>query len=146
MFIYKITNNVNGMVYIGRTKCVYKRWRQHCYYARRGLTDCKLYEAIREFGQENFTVKTIDHAVTKDEADEKEMFWIKHYNAIEEGYNTSPGGKNGGHRRKVKAVESGLVFDTIVEAAKHYGVTNNAIRQVVDKPHLTSAGQHWISV
>ena len=146
MFIYKITNNINGMVYIGRTKCVYRRWREHCGFARRGKTDCKLYDAIREYGPENFTVTTIDHAVTKDEADEKEVFWIKYYNAVEEGYNTSPGGRNGGHRRRVKAVEDGLVFDTMVEAAKHYGRAVGAIWQAVDKPHLTAAGQHWITV
>lgn len=146
MFIYKITNNVNGMVYIGRTRCVYKRWREHCRDARRGRTDCKLFAAIREYGSENFAIDTIDHAITKEEADEKEVFWIREYNAIEEGYNTSPGGRAGGNRKKVMAVEDGIVFDTMVEAAKFCGVSHCAIRQAVDKPHLTSAGRHWISV
>jgi hypothetical protein len=119
---------------------------QHCYFARRGKTDCKLYEAIREFGQENFSVVTIDHAITKDEADAKEMYWIKQYNAIEEGYNTSPGGRNGANRKKVKAVEDGLVFDTMVEAARFYNIASSGIGAVVDKKHLKAGGQHWISV
>lgn len=48
--------------------------------------------------------------------------------------------------RKIKAVEDGLVFDTMSEAAKHYHRAIRAIEQALDKPHLTSAGQHWISV
>ena len=147
MVIYKVTNNINGKVYIGRTKnTVEHRWKQHCHNAKSKHAHFKLQAAIREFGPENFSIVQIDCAATKEEADAKEVYWISHCNAVEEGYNISPGGRNGGHRKKVKAVEDGLVFDTIVEAAKHYGRSHGAIRQVIDKPHLTSAGQHWISV
>lgn len=146
MFIYKITNNINGMVYIGRTKNVYKRWVRHCHTARSGKFCYKLHKAIQEFGQENFSVVTIDHAITKEEADAKEMYWIKQYDAIENGYNTSPGGRNGGHYKKVKAVEDELVFDTILEAAKHYQISGSNISVVVDKPHLRAGGQHWVSM
>lgn len=146
MFIYKITNKVNGMVYIGRTKCVYRRWREHCRCARIGKTDCKLYEAIREYSPENFTVTTIDHAVTKDEANEKEIFWIKHYNAVEEGYNTSPGGRNGAAHKKVMCVETGRIYNSRVEACKDIGVSNSALHFVVDNPKWTCRGYHWVSV
>lgn len=149
VIIYKVTNNINGKVYIGQTKRTLQcRWKQHCYavHSKHRFLFLKLQKAIKEFGVDNFSIEQIDSAESKAEADEKEVFWIKFYNAIEDGYNSSPGGKAGGHRKKVKAVESGLVFDTIVDAAKHYGVSCKAIAPVVDKPHLKSAGQHWISV
>jgi group I intron endonuclease len=147
MIIYKVTNLLNGKVYIGQTKrSLESRWAQHQHAVKSKYGFCKLQKAINEIGADNFSIEQIDSAATKEEANEKEVFWIKFYNATIDGYNTSPGGKAGGHRKKVKAVESGLVFDTIVEAAKHYSVTPCAIRVVVDKPHLKSAGQHWVSV
>lgn len=147
MIIYKVTNLLNGKVYIGQTKrSIEARWSQHRHDVKLKHCYCKLQKAIKEFGADNFRIEQIDSATTKEEANEKEVFWIKYYNATVDGYNTSPGGRSGGNRKKVKAVESGLVFDTIVEAAKCVGVTHRAIAQVVDRPHLTSAGQHWISV
>lgn len=147
MTIYKVTNLLNGKVYIGQTKrSLEARWSQHRHDVKSKISCFELQKAIKEFGADNFGIEQIDSARTKDEADEKEVFWIRFYNSMVEGYNTSPGGRAGGHRKKVKAVESGLVFDTIVEAAKHYAVTPCAIAVVVDKQHLKSAGQHWVSV
>ena len=147
MVIYKVTNIRNGMVYIGQTKnSAEARWKAHCACVNSKISAFKLHKAIKEFGKENFLVEQIDTAETKEEANEKEVFWIKHYNATENGYNTALGGRDGGHKRKVMAVESGLVFDTMVEAARFYGVNCCSIRQVVDKPHLRSVGQHWVSL
>lgn len=147
MKIYKVTNKVNGKVYIGKTKrSLGKRWAQHCQDANSRIACFKLQRAIKKHGAENFTIEQIDCAATKDEADAKEVYWIRFYNATETGYNTSPGGKAGGNRKKVKAVEDDLIFDTMVEAAKHYGRSVGSIAQVVDRPHLTSAGNHWVSV
>lgn len=147
MIIYKVTNIKNGMVYIGQTKRSLKaRWNQHCSDANSRIHLHKLQKDIKLFGKESFSVEQIDTAETVEEALEKEAFWIKHYNSAEDGYNVSPGGKGGGHRKKVKAVESGKVFTTIVEAARFYGVNHTAISVVVDKPHLKSVGQHWVSV
>lgn len=146
MIIYKVSNLINGKVYIGQTKrSLEARWKQHCHDVKSKHSSFNLQKAIKEFGAENFFIEQIDSAESKEEAKEKEVYWIKFYNAIGNGYNTSPGGKAGGNRKMVKSVESGLVFNTIVEAAKHCGVTCSAIRVVLDKPHLKSAGQHWIS-
>lgn len=147
MIIYKVTNLLNGKVYIGQTRrSLEARWAQHCRDVQSKISCFELQKAIKEFGADNFSIEQIDSAESKSEADEKEVFWIKFYNSVNEGYNTSPGGKAGGNRKKVKAVESGLVFDTIVDAAKHFAVKSCSIGVAVDKPHLKSAGQHWVSV
>lgn len=147
MVIYKITNKVDGKVYIGKTKRTLEvRWAQHCRDVNSKIACFKLQKAIKKYGAENFTIEQIDCAATKDEADAKEVYWIRFYNATETGYNTSPGGKAGGNRKKVKAVEDDLVFDTMVEAAKHYGLSHSMIPAVVNKAHLKAGGQHWITV
>jgi predicted GIY-YIG superfamily endonuclease len=145
LIIYKITNKTNGKVYIGKTKrSLEARWKQHCRDAFDGRfwTKGKLQYAIQEFGADAFTVEQIDVAASNDETNEKEMYWIKHYNSIETGYNTSPGGRNGGHYQKVINVETGEVFNSMVEAAEAYGVSHAAIPQAV-KYGWKCSGFHW---
>lgn len=150
MYIYKVTNTVNGMVYIGQTKRdVAHRWKQHCYdakYTEDIYHKGKLQKAINEFGAENFTVEQIDVAASKEEANKKEMYWIAHYDSTNNGYNTSIGGKNGANRKKVMNVETGEVYDSTLAACKAIGVSHSALYFVVDKPHLRCKGFHWVRV
>jgi group I intron endonuclease len=149
LIIYKVTNRINGKVYIGQTKrSLEARWKAHCaasvcwWKEGRG----KLQRAIHEYGRENFTVERIDVAADKEEANAKEVYWIAQYNAVENGYNSSLGGKYSANRKRVLAVEDGLIFDTIKEAAAYCGRSASSIQEALDKPHLTSAGRHWVSV
>lgn len=90
MIIYKITNKINGKVYIGQTICSLKtRWRQHC------NTDIPtaIHSAIKKYGRDMFTVEQIDTACDRDELDVKEVYWIKFYNSLSpNGYNLETGG------------------------------------------------------
>lgn len=146
MIIYKITNKINGKVYIGQTSStIEKRWKKHQYdaYGKRSWQIHKFQEAIKEFGADNFTVEQIDVAATKEEANAKEIYWIKQYNATEEGYNVSRGGKNSGRDCKVMNTCTGVVFNSMVEAAEVYGVTVESIRQAVKNPTWKCCGFHW---
>lgn len=145
--IYKIVNMENGMMYIGKTKrSLRERWGQHKSDAKKKWACFKLQNAIKEYGAECFRIMPIDYAETEADANEKETMWIDFYNSIEKGYNSARGGKDSGARKKVKAVESGLVFDSMIEAGQHFGLSKGRVSQVVDKKHLTAGGQHWISV
>ena len=144
MIIYKITNRINGKVYIGQTQTsLAARWRGHRSQVNKKHSCFKLHKAIAECGAENFTVEQIDIATTKEEANEKEIYWIGFYNATENGYNTSRGGKNSGRDKKVMNVETGEVFASMVEAAKAVGVTTEALRQAVKNPTWKCRGCHW---
>lgn len=95
MLIYKITNRINGKVYIGQTtRPLTVRWKQHCNPAN---TNCiALHRAIQKYGKENFTVEQIDVACDIDELNEKEIYWIKFYDSVnsEKGYNLKVGGEH----------------------------------------------------
>lgn len=88
MIIYRITNNLNGMIYIGQTrKTVAERVKQHIY------RQSKIGKAMTKYGTENLSIDVIDHADTQEELDSLERFWIAFYNSCENGYNTLMGGK-----------------------------------------------------
>ena len=88
MLIYKITNLLNGKIYIGQTKyTIEKRFLQH------SKADSPLGQAMRQFGMENFTVEVIEECETQEELNEREKFWIKVLNSKQpNGYNIIDGG------------------------------------------------------
>ena len=148
MNIYKITNNVNGKIYIGKTERNIKiRWQQHCKDAKNPLKRFKLQEDILEFGKDCFTVEIIDKAETEEDANEKEIYWIQYYDCrYPKGYNVSKGGNNGGSFKRVKNITTGEEFESMSEACRTYHRKIHALEQALDKPHRTCAGCHWITI
>lgn len=93
--IYKITNLVNGKVYIGQTtKTLKRRWTQHCSVKgnyKRNAMAC----AIRKYGKDKFIIEQIGSATTIEELNQEEVYWIKELNSLApNGYNLDSGGKN----------------------------------------------------
>ena len=94
MIIYKVTNKVNGKIYIGQTiRTLEQRKWQHLDAAKNG---CKthFYNAIRKYGEDNFIFEIIDEASTLSELNELERYYIAKFNCIENGYNMVDGGNN----------------------------------------------------
>ena len=88
MIIYKTTNNINGKIYIGRDK------HNDPKYLGSGVL---LWKAIKKYGVKNFVKEIIDTAVTLEELNSKEIFWIKELNSQDRsvGYNIQGGGEGG---------------------------------------------------
>lgn len=62
MEIYKITNLVNGKVYIGQSaRGIQQRFTRHIYDALSGRIDTHFARAIRKYGEDNFVVECIDN-------------------------------------------------------------------------------------
>ena len=89
MIIYKITNKINQKVYIGQTiRTLEERFLEH----KRAKKDFHLHNAMRKYGEENFIAEIIDTATSRDELNEKEIYWINYYKSDIDGYNMKPGG------------------------------------------------------
>ena len=107
--IYKLTCVVDMKVYIGLTsRGAAARFDDHCQYARRVLrrgrrNPTPIQRAIRIHGENRFVVEVIDLAETKEEAWQKERYWIRMYRSNDRrfGYNRTPGGE-GLFRTKVE--------------------------------------------
>lgn len=90
-YIYKVTNNINRKVYIGKTyQSVEKRWKEHCRdFQRERYEKRPLYDAMNKYGIENFSIEEIEET---DNPEEREKYWIEYYRSFKYGYNATIGG------------------------------------------------------
>lgn len=199
MIIYKITNNVNGKVYIGKTiRKLSVRIGEH-----RRHSKSEISKAIKDYGFDNFSVEVIDHAENLEELNAKEIKWTAYYDCmIPKGYNKCYGGDTteGFHHRqsskqkmsvaksklyrgkgnpfygkthsdeqkakwsrerkgrdmskataaslpsiirKVKNLDTGEVFDSIIEAARKYNIKPTHISRVCRGKRKHTGGFRW---
>lgn len=91
MIVYKVTNKLNGKIYIGQTsRSLNRRMAEHLANHRTSYFD----RALRKYGINNFDIEVIYNAKTKHELDEKEQYFIKFFNSkIPNGYNMTDGGE-----------------------------------------------------
>jgi group I intron endonuclease len=97
MFVYKVTNKENGMIYIGlTTRSVHKRWLQHQSCARQNI-NYPLYNAINHYGVDAFLVETIYEGKAIDDIKSAEIRFIKDFDSYirnGRGYNLTYGGED----------------------------------------------------
>lgn len=154
MYIYKITNLINGKIYIGlSTKTIEA---SQTYYGSGSL----IKEAIRKYGKINFTKEILEQEIESREIlTELEKYWIAHYksNTREVGYNLTHGGdgtggleftkerrdKIGNANRKPKtgkALESSQ--NNMAIARKH--ITNfSKSDKTKERISMAIKGRHW---
>ena len=88
MWIYKITNIQNNKVYIGQTiRPIKDRFHRHLNDAMNNILDTHFARAIRKYGKDNFIIEEIDTANNQNELNDKEQYWIRYYDSIQNGYN-----------------------------------------------------------
>lgn len=144
MYIYKITNMVNGRLYIGQTKNNFKTRYMGSFTKSTHSLDLK--KDINKYGIDNFIInKELDIATTQEELDLKEQYWINYYDAVNPlcGYNKDYGGLNGKRgeetkerirqgllnkhkNRKIKCITTGEIFNNAREGAEKYNIKSKS--------------------
>ena len=147
--IYKITNNINGKIYIGQSWNIEKRWYHHKWCCH----NKHLLGAFKKYGIENFSFEIL---LKFEEENELQVFlnffedfYIKCYDSTnpEKGYNKKSGGSNGRpikevlKRHSVICVETNIVFDFLGEAEKILEITN--ISNCCLGKREIAGGYHW---
>ena len=99
-YIYKITNDINGKVYIGMTTSENPiiRWKEHLSNYRTAWKRTKrpLYDAMNKYGLEHFHFEVIEET---DKPIEREQYWIEKFHTYIgyndcQGYNATLGGES----------------------------------------------------
>lgn len=146
MIIYKITNKINGKVYIGQTtQSIEKRWKGHYSKAFYEQKSTVIYNAIRKYGPENFTIEEIDGANSLSELNYLETHYIYKYESLApNGYNLSSGGRNKKHHystiiklrnnnnnNKIYCIDNSTVYSSISEASRELKIPRKIINDNV---------------
>lgn len=101
--IYKIINDVNDQIYIGKAVDGMERRRKTHLLQLHDGTD--IHNAILDIGLEHFTWVLIESEIEdKSLLVEREKYWIAYYDSYKNGYNMTPGGEggNGTHAANLK--------------------------------------------
>jgi group I intron endonuclease len=91
--IYKITNTVTGMSYIGQTICdVSEKLNLHLSNSYKEKYKNKFVQALRMYNKECFVTEVIEDNVPIDQLNYLEKQYIKIFDTVNSGYNTTTGG------------------------------------------------------
>ena len=135
-FIYKITNDINDKVYIGQTiNNIQYRFRSHINQALREPKD-KFHYALKEIGIEHFSINKIEECANE-LLDEREKYWIKYYNSVEKGYNTTWGGSVGFHYDRAQILQLWNQGYIIQEISDKIGVDRGLLGQILTNEGIT---------
>ena len=139
-YIYKITNTINGKMYIGKTELtIEKRFQQHCKDSQRDkMSNRPLYKAMRKYGVEFFSIEEIEET---DSPEEREIYWIQFYGTFKNGYNATMGGDG------KKYIDYDLVVATYQElknatkTAEKLGISQDSVIKILNnrKIHIYSS-------
>lgn len=101
-YVYKLTNKINGKVYVGKANNPAERLTRHFSTAKTGYDRSHKYQyihkAIAKYGKESFIFEIVDVCESEEMAYEREQYWITQLKSNVDGcgYNLNEGGL-GGH-------------------------------------------------
>jgi group I intron endonuclease len=150
MFVYLITNLVNGKRYVGQTsKSLEERFKGHC----ANKSGCfMLSQAIQKYGTGNFSIEPVVEIDTKVLANEFEKeFIIRYCSKAPNGYNLTDGGDgcfnpSSETRQKLSKWQKGRKFTPehkakLSEAAKKHRNSGDVLAQMSERQTLRMSNQ-----
>lgn len=127
--VYKFTNIINSKIYIGQTKNLNDRIKQHKKSAKYNKGNMAISKAIAKYGFENFNVDILDYAYSVDELNQLEEHYINSLNSLTpQGYNIQEycnGNQVWSDERKLEVTKKNLNRKRPNAISKYFGVTYN---------------------
>lgn len=140
-YIYKITNQINGKIYIGQTrKTLTQRMREHVSASYSGYDkkdyNFLLHKAIRKYGIDNFIIEEIEMVPDETKLAEREEYWISFFHSciLEEhsqGYNMTYGGEGTSYIDKQEVYSLWQDGYGSIEIARQTGHTSRSIKNIL---------------
>ena len=129
-YIYKITNDINGKSYVGKTeKTIEKRWKEHCQdYQRQRCENRPLYKAINKYGIEHFHIEQLEET---NNPEEREIYWIERLGTFKYGYNATIGGDGKKYLDYDVIISTYKELQNIQQTASLLGISRDTVSRVV---------------
>ena len=129
-YIYKIINDINNKVYIGKTiSTIQKRWAEHCSdYKKMRCEKRPLYNAMNKYGIDHFNIVLVEETDISS-LNDREKYWIKYYDSYRNGYNGTTGGDG----------RSYLDYDLICSLYQELGTCKQVAAKLnIDEGHVST--------
>lgn len=146
-YVYKITNDINGKIYIGKTDHLNPetRWKEHLYHYKIKTKETRpLYFAMNKYGVEHFHFEVIEKTDSSIDSSKREQFWINElrtYVGFDDcnGYNATLGGEGVSTalliELDVDEVKNYHIYEAnclIEDTAEHFNVSKNILKQFLE--------------
>lgn len=145
-YIYKITNNINGKIYIGKTmRSIKQRWKEHL--ANIKKEECKnrpLYRAINKYGVENFSIEKIEECSDIILSD-REKYWIEYYNSFKNGYNATKGGDGSPYIDRKLVIETYKQIQNCKKTAEILNIHIDSVYKILKSNNIERKSSQEIS-
>lgn len=137
-YIYKIENQINHKVYIGKTSHInpQQRWNEHkCDSRNPDRNHRALYQAMNKYGIENFTFSILEET---DNPEEREIDYIQQYNSYHFGYNETLGGDGGKYLQlpEQEVCKYYLSYKHLANTAKFFNCDISVIKRILHKYNI----------
>jgi group I intron endonuclease len=132
--IYLIESDQCSEKYVGLTRTrIEQRWRAHLRGALEVKTDTPLARAIRQIGQDHFTIKALETDIEQSQLAERERYWIVYLDTlVPNGFNVKPGGEMAAGRGK-EIEYKGEMFPSIEVASNMLSERTGIAKHVVHR-------------
>ena len=146
-WIYKVTNQINGKMYIGKTENSnpYERWKEHLRAYKKPRNEKRpFYDAMKKYGPDNFKFELIDEFENGQILSEKESEYIMKYRTYIRfkdcnGYNATLGGDGTSYLNLNIHDVIEYYFEmnlNVRQTAKHFKVSTDTIEKILDANNI----------
>lgn len=134
-YIYQITNDINGKIYIGKTENnIQKRFNEHCKDAFRERCEKRpLYAAMRKYGIEHFHIELIEET---DNPEEREIYWISEKNSYHNGYNATLGGDGKKYIDENQVIQMYQTELNAIKTAEKLGICQDSVLNILKRNNI----------
>ncbi len=143
-YIYKIINQINKKIYIGKTSHISlnERFQEHIRDAqKKHLEKRPLYDAFQKYGINNFKIELIEEVKNDEIASEREQYWIKKLNTFignknSNGYNATFGGDGKRLYDYNLLAKEYINLGTVKAVCKKYHCDQKTVRQACKENNI----------
>lgn len=144
--IYKITNELSGMSYVGQASNIASRIYQHLHSSISETAsdyDYPLHRAFRKYGSDNFSFEILEEC-DRSVLNDREMYWIAFYDTYKNGYNQTAGGYQSVRQIKLTEADVEKIRDRLSNTEDSFATIAEDFKVGADLIGRINNGRCWI--
>lgn len=126
-YIYRIVCFPTGKVYVGQTTNAKIRRYVHFYDLSRGYHhNDYLQRAYNKWGANAFYFEVLESGILPGNVNEREVYWIAHFDSYNNGYNATPGGQEHAPNGE-SCIWNGITYSSMRKCGEAWGVSRSTM-------------------